>query len=604
MINELFPEFPKNVRFEKTEQAGFSIDYKDGESIIRYGRKCDLFRAAALLNGKLQSGACTVSVSETPKFDTLGVMIDVSRGAVLKVETVKDVMRTIAKMGYNRMMLYTEDTFLVDTYPYFGYMRGAYTEKELTEIVSYGEKLGIECVPCIETLSHMEKILRWSVFGKAKNSDRTLLAGAEETYTLIEEMIKVLRRCFKSDNIHIGMDEATDLADGRYRRLFGDKDRFDVFSEHLERVSDICKRYDFKPMIWCDMYFRICSKTGTYCDPTTEFPANIKEKIPDDVTMVFWDYSNNDAKRIENMLGATKRTGRPVIYAAGIWTMNGFTPNMQMTYASGMTGVKGCTRAGVRDMFVTMWGDNGGECSVYSALLGLQMFAEGCYSDNFTEETVNERLRLCTGYDAEAFDAIAIDRYSLDLVHYYNASVSKQVIYSDVLMGLFDYNFAKFDIKAHFEGYLKRIESLAPQKGLEYLFDYYTKHHRMLAKKCDMGLKLTKAYKSGERCALEALLPELDELLEVYKEFHKAFVSVWLRNNKPQGLEVVDFRLGGIESRIVTAKNRVASYLDGEIDSIPELEEERRFYAHPGQTEEYPLFSMWGAAKIFSASHL
>ena len=154
MINELFPEFPKNVRFEKTEQAGFSIDYKDGESIIRYGRKCDLFRAAALLNGKLQSGACTVSVSETPKFDTLGVMIDVSRGAVLKVETVKDVMRTIAKMGYNRMMLYTEDTFLVDTYPYFGYMRGAYTEEELKEIVSYGEKLGIECVPCIETLSH------------------------------------------------------------------------------------------------------------------------------------------------------------------------------------------------------------------------------------------------------------------------------------------------------------------------------------------------------------------------------------------------------------------------------------------------------------------
>ena len=604
IIDELFCGVMDGIKLEKINENGFSINYENGTGIIKYGRECDLYRAYALLTGSIREGCESVSLSETPKFDKLGVMIDVSRGAVLKTETVKDVIRIVAKMGYNRIMLYTEDTFLVDAYPYFGYMRGAYTENELKEIVDYSEMFGIECVPCIETLAHMEHILRWSVFGSVKNSKTTLLVDEEKTYALIEEMIKVCRRCFKTDNIHIGMDEATDLADGRYRVKFGDKSRFEVFSKHLEKVVGICKKYSFRPMIWCDMYFHICSKTGIYCDPSTEFPENVKESVPDDVTMVYWDYSNNDDTRIKNMLNATKRIGRPVIYASGIWTMNGFTPNMQMTYASGMSGIKGCIDAKVKDMFVTMWGDNGGECSVYSALLGLQMFAEGCYSSDFTDKTVNERFKLCTGYDSQAFEAIAVDRYPRNLVHYYNGSVSKQVIYSDILMGLFDYNFSKFDIKAHFEGYLERIEALSPQKGLEYLFDYYTKHHRMLVKKCDIGINITKAYKDGDRNALKALVKELDELIDAFVDFHKAFVSVWLRNNKPQGLEVIDFRLGGIESRIATAKSRVESYLRGEIDSIPELEEERRFFAYPGQVEEYPLFSMWNSALIFTASSM
>lgn len=603
-ITEIFGSYNENITIAKREESGFSINYNNGKGVIEYGRECDLYRAYALLDGALKQGCDSFKLSEKPNFDKLGVMIDVSRGHCLKPETVKDIMRITAKMGYNRIMLYTEDTFLLEEYPYFGYMRGAYTEDELKDMVDYGENLGLECVPCIETLSHMEHILRWAGFGKVKNSQRTLLVGAEETYALIEEMIKVCRRCFKTDVINVGMDEADDLADGPYRKKNGLREKMDVFSEHLVKVTEICRKYNFKPMIWCDMYFVHCSSNGAYQNAETQFPESLINKIPEDVTMVYWDYSNNDAKRIENMLNATKRLERPVIYAAGIWTMNGFTPNLQMTYASGMTGVKGCIDAGVKDMFVTMWGDNGNECDIYATLLGLQMFAEGCYSENFTEETVNERFKLCTGYDAEAFEAIAVDKYPRNVVQYYNGTGSKFVIYSDILMGLFDVNFSKFDIKAHFDGYLKRIEALAPQKGLEYLFDYYTKHHRMLAKKCDMGIRLADAYKKSDRDALKAMIKEIEELQVLYKEFHEAYVKVWLRNNKPQGLEVIDFRLGGMESRIATARMRVEAFLAGEIESIPELEEERKPFAAPGRSPDFPLFSFFGSAQIFTASNL
>jgi hypothetical protein len=61
-------------------------------------------------------------------------MFDVSRNAVLSVKTIKQILRKMAFMGLNTVMLYTEDTYQVEGYPYFGYMRGAYTQDELKEI--------------------------------------------------------------------------------------------------------------------------------------------------------------------------------------------------------------------------------------------------------------------------------------------------------------------------------------------------------------------------------------------------------------------------------------------------------------------------------------
>ena len=47
-------------------------------------------------------------------FDSLGVMIDCSRNAVPNIQALKRFFDIIAKMGYNTVFLYTEDTFEVE----------------------------------------------------------------------------------------------------------------------------------------------------------------------------------------------------------------------------------------------------------------------------------------------------------------------------------------------------------------------------------------------------------------------------------------------------------------------------------------------------------
>ena len=63
-----------------------------------------------------------------------GVMLDMSRNAVMKVEEVKNFILILKRMGYNSLQLYTEDTFEIEGEPFFGYMRGRYSIEELKEI--------------------------------------------------------------------------------------------------------------------------------------------------------------------------------------------------------------------------------------------------------------------------------------------------------------------------------------------------------------------------------------------------------------------------------------------------------------------------------------
>ena len=85
-----------------------------------------------------------------------GVMLDMSRNAVMKPEEVKKFVVVLKSLGYNMIQLYTEDTYEVENEPYFGYLRGRYSATELQDIVSYCNAIGVEVfIACVEFLKSM-----------------------------------------------------------------------------------------------------------------------------------------------------------------------------------------------------------------------------------------------------------------------------------------------------------------------------------------------------------------------------------------------------------------------------------------------------------------
>ena len=82
-----------------------------------------------------------------------GVMLDMSRNAVMKPSEVVNYAKILKSFGYNMIQLYTEDTYEVDNEPYFGYMRGRYTQAELSYIVKECEKFDVEVIPCTQKVA-------------------------------------------------------------------------------------------------------------------------------------------------------------------------------------------------------------------------------------------------------------------------------------------------------------------------------------------------------------------------------------------------------------------------------------------------------------------
>ena len=59
------------------------------------------------------------------------------------------LIRYMALLGMDLLMLYTEDTYEVEGYPYFGYMRGGYTKADIRRMDDYAYSFGVEMMPCI-----------------------------------------------------------------------------------------------------------------------------------------------------------------------------------------------------------------------------------------------------------------------------------------------------------------------------------------------------------------------------------------------------------------------------------------------------------------------
>ncbi len=550
---------------------------KEEEEIhLGFERDIHFFRGLGLLVETL-SNEKDLDITETPQFHTLGVMFDVSRNAVMKPQTIKDMLKKMAIMGLDTMMLYAEDTYEIPGKPYFGYMRGRYTYDELKECDDYAAKLGIEMIPCIQTLGHLAQALKWEVMKELRDTDDILLAENEETYEFIEEMLKAASAPFRSKRIHIGMDEAHMLGLGNYLQKKGYKPRFEIMLEHLNRVNEIAKKLELKPMMWSDMFFRLGSPTGGYYDLNSTIPQDVAEKIPEGVELIYWDYYHSGEDFYKEWIRRHRSLGSEPIFAGGLWTWTSFCTRYGRAFKYTDAALSACKSEGLKEAFVTLWYDDGGENNYYTALPGLHLFAEHGYHNQVDHSKLRERFEFCNGISYEAFK----DLESLDMILGEDdggiANPAKYLLWQDPLVGLFDIYVQKKPVSSHYMMFEKKFQeySLNNPKW-SFIFDFAAKLSRALSLKADIGVRIIDAYKRGDRDALKSISEDdLPELLKRINATRVAHRQQWFKTNKPFGWEVIDIRYGGVCARVESTTWRLTEYIEGRIDSIPELEEER-----------------------------
>lgn len=563
-------EFPLNTEFIKDEKV-FSVSCKDNKITVRYAKNNHIMRAGLIV--KANGIDSDYVITENNCFEDLCLMVDCSRNAVRNIETVKKLIRNISMLGYNSLMLYTEDTYEVDGEPMFGYLRGRYTKAELKDLNDYALHLGIELIPCIQTLAHLNQLQRYAYSHfKCFDCVDILQVDEQRTYELIENMFKTLAECHDSKRIHIGMDEAWLLGRGSYLDKNGYKPPFEVIFSHLNKVCILAEKYGFKPIIWSDMFYRLAEEDEACKDKRGKlhFTKEIIEKVPKNLSLCHWDYHNVKAKQYYEKLNLHTQFNNPIWFAGGTVECNrGFIPHLKYSTKVASAAIRAAKKFKIKSLMETVWGDNGAECSLFALLPAITHYSYQALGVN--AERMKKEFKALSGYDYDRYMKLDYaqsfcGKYTTDI-----ANPAKYGLYSDLFSGYTD-SFIDTNDKENFKKAKNAISRL--RKGqYAYVFKSAYALNEVLYLKYDLGVRLRSAYQKGEREKLKSCVDDMAKIVKLLDKFISCLREQWHTENKPNGLEIQEIRLGGLKQRIIGCAETVNKYLKGELDKIPELEE-------------------------------
>ena len=494
-----------------------------------------------------------------------GMMLDMSRGGVMTVEAVKGMIDAHAALGLNLMMLYTEDTYTVPEAPYLGYLRGRYTEKELREMDDYAAESGVELVPCVQTLAHLEQFLQWDVNRDIKDNDCVLMIDEPKTYAWIRAALTALRRCFRTNRIHIGMDEAHGVGLGEYYQKHGAVNRFELLNRHLNRVVDICKELGFKPIMWSDMFYRLGSKNNDYYDTDAVVPESAIAQIPD-VALCYWDYYHTDEQFYAGMLEGHRKMGKEVVFAGGIWTWSGILPHVRKTNAAMYPALRACLKAGIGTVLATLWGDDGCETDYRLALNQLPIYSEHVWlGEDCTRAEVERMGERLTGLSEACFNAMGAF-YADDEDH----RPGKGLFYCDPLYPLTE---GLWDLTGYREGLEEGIKTLERHLD-DSRCEYAWLAMRIALEKLNWVNELRPAYLRGDKAVVLTMTNEkLLAMRELYVKMMSVWREQWESGRKRNGWETICARLGAVIARLDDVQRILLRWADGTIECVEELDE-------------------------------
>ena len=580
----------QKIVFKQENISGYQIHFCDDEIEITYSSIAQRNRALLALTISMQD------VFEISAVKDLGVMVDCSRNAVPKIITLKKFIRYLSFMGYTFLGLYMEDTLKIDGEPYIGYQRGAYTTKDIQELDTYAQQYGIELRPYVQTLAHLNQIVRYEEYQQMIDVDDILLVGSSRTHAYLENLFRTLDKAFSTRKVNIGMDEAFMLGLGKYLTEHGYQNRLEIMNQHLQTVREIASKYNFELQMWSDMFFRLTAN-GSYYNLSQEKIQEIK--VPEGMNLAYWDYYSTDVQHYAENIKLHRKLSPNISFVGGAWKWTGFIPHNRYSIHACKAAIEACVEHHIDEITFAGWGDDGAETSLFAILPVLFVNANEIYGNHMSEKS----FEVLTGISLDTFLSIdEVNPCTKDGFSHNNAS--KYFLYNDLLQGVFD-SVVQPSMINEIQSVLPKISNISTEiSELSYYFKTVQSLIEVLELKLNLGNEIYHAYKQNDLQAFDKIVNQiLPELIKRIETFYNAFKQQWHLENRNQGFEVQTIRLGGLKQRVIDVREQLLAYQKGEVEKIDELEEEHLdFHYFDDSSIERLNYNLW--SHIVSTSKL
>ena len=278
---------------------------------IRYGitSLSEIFAAAekgAVIN--------VCRITDSPAFAVRGVQLDMAREFFPSMPYLKKIVDRLEKMKANTLWLYIENRFnaegMKDISPSCGM-----TAAKAREISEYASARGIDVVPGINVLSHMEgwfRLQRYSEFCDGDSRTYPVLTKPEALKIVLQYIDSVID-AFPSKNFHAGLDELLftetnpEAADAIQK--LGKAEYFANFAiKVIKHIQDKGKTV----WMWDDM---VLGKNIYRQEGFNDTYRKALDKIPNDVIMTHWYYWTNADGKHTDIIKRVTESGRPFVVA-------------------------------------------------------------------------------------------------------------------------------------------------------------------------------------------------------------------------------------------------------------------------------------------------
>ncbi|MCM8759328.1 MAG: family 20 glycosylhydrolase, partial [Candidatus Omnitrophica bacterium] len=330
----------------KTHPQGYKLSISKTRILIEATESCGAYYGLCTLKQILlqkKRNLPVLFIEDYPDFIHRGLMLDISRSKVPKMDTLYKLVEMLSSWKINQLQLYTEHTFAYKGHEIVWQGKSPMTAEEIRKLDEFCKQRFVELVPNQNSFGHFHRWLQYPQYrhlAEDPENPHNLCPVDPGSVQLLQDLYNQLLPNFTSKMFNVGCDETT--LGKRSAQAIKEKGEGRVYLEFLLKIYNLVKKHGRTMQFWGDII--------------QKHPELIFE-LPKDVIVLEWGYEADHPfrQRCEKIA----KTGLPFYVCPGTSTWNSIAGRTQNCLANLVNAAENGLKTGAIGFLNTDWGDNG-----------------------------------------------------------------------------------------------------------------------------------------------------------------------------------------------------------------------------------------------------